>query len=295
MWAVGRAVLQVEQIGPDQFVSRYPIEPFGQTSELPAAPAEIIEKTGHLRFDPVSACNARCVFCHTNFDLSVQHLTPEDLAAVVAHPMPLLQTIAVGCAYEPLMSKHFENFPAALQRFKGQAKARIITNGSLLHRRDIGPWVDFGLEYLHLSIHSHLPKIYANTMKNIELAQVTRNVAATRDRFPGIRVLFLNVISKRNDVDIRGYCRWAFDEMGADRVVLVRCVLSEMAQNGSPSHTFAQTYFDIYGRSAALTDAEWQRVIDACSEFLGASHCSVAPGPGDTDISSLTINRPQAQ
>jgi len=138
MLAIGGAVMSREDIGRDRYVSLYPIHPFGAAQgDLPKARPEDLAETAHLRFDPISACNARCVFCHSDFSHAVKHLTLDDLGAVAAVPMPKLHTISVGCAYEPLMGKFFEAYPSVLPSFRGQARARIITNGALLHRRDI--------------------------------------------------------------------------------------------------------------------------------------------------------------
>lgn len=287
MYAIGGGVLQTEQMGTEQYVSLYPLHPFGDRSTLPPATRELLEPTAHLRFDPISACNARCVFCHTNFDLPVKHLALEDLAAVASHPMPALHTVAVGCSYEPLMGKYFERYPEALAPFRGRAKTRIITNGALLHKRDIAPWVEFGFEYLHVSMHSHISEVYEMTMRNgMSFNRVVQNIRDMRARFPSIRILFVNVVSKINNVDIGGYCRWAFDEIGVDQIVLFRATLAECPQNGAPAHQ----YLALYGAGGALNNDQWNDVVARCTPFM-ADACRSELAELGSSIATLTLNR----
>lgn len=283
MLAINNAIIQFEHMpGAGRFASLYPSLNNVDGSKLARATAADLAEVVHLRFDAVSACNARCVFCHSDFSGPVRQLALDDLRAVLDHPMPALHTVAIGCAFEPLIGKLFERYPEVLAPYRGQAQTRIITNGFLLDKRDIGPWVDFGLEYLHVSLHSHIPEVYEQTMQgSVRLDRVARNLTYVRTRFPGIRVVLINVISRANNKDVPGYCRWAFDEVGADQIVLYRAEISSAPAPGSPA---------FHSPDAALTDAEWTQVVRSCAGFSDTPMETALPALG-TMVSSITLNR----
>jgi molybdenum cofactor biosynthesis enzyme MoaA len=237
MLQIGAAVMIADEI--ESFGSVYPSLPNVDQSALPVACDHDLAPISHLRFDPVSACNARCVFCHSDFSGAIRHLAPDDLQRATSRPMPQLNVLAVGCAYEPLMGKFFERYPAVISNLRGKAKARIITNGLLLHRNDLTPWIDFGVEYVHVSVHSHIADVYEQTMRNgAKFEQLAKNLADTRAKFPDLKVRFVNVITKTNDIDIPGYCRWALDEIGVDQIDLYKAEFVESPGSGMPAYNY---------------------------------------------------------
>ena len=283
MRAINQAIIQFEEMpGAGRFASLYPSLNNVDAAALAPATAADLAEVVHLRFDAVSACNARCVFCHSDFDAPVRQLALEQLSAVLDHPMPKLNTLAIGCAFEPLIGKLFERYPEVMARYRGQAQARIVTNAYLLDKRDIGPWVDFGLEYLHVSLHSHIPEVYERTMQGaVRLPRVVSNLAEARRRFPGLRLLLINVVTKANNRDLAGYCRWGFEELGADQIVLWRAEIATQPLPGSPA---------FHSPEIALSDDEWAEVLRACAPFSDDPAYTRLPALGKT-ISSMTLSR----
>ena len=68
MLRIGNAIGIIEHISGMEFLlSVYPSLPgVGLKTCREATQAET-EPTTHLRFDPISACNVSCVFCHSDF------------------------------------------------------------------------------------------------------------------------------------------------------------------------------------------------------------------------------------
>src|SRR5688572_14102164 len=121
MRAINQAIIQFEEMpGAGRFASLYPSLNNVDAAALAPATAADLAEVVHLRFDAVSACNARCVFCHSDFDAPVRQLALEQLSAVLDHPMPKLNTLAIGCAFEPLIGKLFERYPEVMARYRGQ-------------------------------------------------------------------------------------------------------------------------------------------------------------------------------
>jgi hypothetical protein len=118
-------------------------------------------------------------------------------------------------------------------------------------------------------------------MKGVPLDRVARNLAQVRRRFPGLRLLLINVVSRVNNRDLPGYCRWAFDEVGADQIVLYRAEISSAPEPGSPA---AQS------PEAGLSDAEWAEVVRACAAFSDLPSETSLPALG-TMVSSMTLTR----
>lgn len=254
--------------GTDVVATLYPALPRVDVDSLPGATAEHFAPLTHLRFDTVNACNLSCVFCHSDFSATAKQLPLNDLRTAISYPMPKLVTISVGCAYEPLMGRYFEQYPTVLHDLRGRAHARIITNGLLLHRKDIGSWADFGLDYIHASVHSHIPDVYERTVRNAgDLRQVTRNLKDVKQKHHA-KIRIVNVISKINNVDVPGFCRWAFDELGVDMVDLYRAVFSDDPLPGYPAASYLPAAISELKRSPVLTDDEWLALLESCSAFL---------------------------
>jgi hypothetical protein len=200
---------------PDGFAltSIYPCPPRIDRSSLRDATLDDFERVRHLRFDPVSACNRRCVFCHSDFSGCVTPLTPQLFSEGISFPMSRLENLAVGRAYEPLTGKFFEEYPSLTAHLRDRSiRARIITNVLVLHKKDISPWVEFGLEYIHVSAHSHIPDVYERAMRSrTSLKQLTENLRNARLPDPSLQIQMVNVICKEKYGNL-GYYRWAFGE-----------------------------------------------------------------------------------
>jgi sulfatase maturation enzyme AslB (radical SAM superfamily) len=257
-YQVGSSILTV-----NEGIATLQTENRGATEILPFDAINLSE-IERFRFDPVSACNARCVFCFADFaNIPVRQLPMEDLE--LAMSLPTLQTsnISVGCSYEPLLGKNFEKYPALLRRYQRDWKVIIATNGLNLNKKDLTPWVDLGFDHLHVSIHSNKDHIYDRVLgtKN-GLKQVEANMRETRKRFPRLDIRVTNVISKDNSENLLDYCRWAFDELGVNRVELYRALFYDLEH----LQHHVDYWYESQGRHPRLSDAEWDDAISECKE-----------------------------
>ena len=115
----------------------------------------------------------------------------------------------------------------------------------------------------------------------VRLPRVVSNLAEARRRFPGLRLLLINVVTKANNRDLAGYCRWGFEELGADQIVLWRAEIAAQPLPGSPA---------FHSPEIALSDAEWAEVLRACAPFSDDPAHTRLPALGTT-ISSMTLSR----
>jgi molybdenum cofactor biosynthesis enzyme MoaA len=221
-------------------------------------------KVERLRIDPVSACNARCVFCFADFDnIPVRQLPMEDVALLLAEPTFKTTKVSVGCAYEPLMGKYFEKYADLFSNYHRNWECIIVTNGIMLDKKDITPWVKIGLDHLHVSVHSHLPDVYDRTLGTRGMfKRVERNLKMVRARFPDISIRLTNVVSMENAVDLGGFFRWGFEEIGVDKIEIYRAVFQELRHSAQ----YLQTWRAEHQRSPRLTDEEWAAVTAECSK-----------------------------
>src|SRR5262245_61158110 len=113
-------------------------------------PYEELDLSGvsRIRIDPVSACNARCVFCDADFpNIPVRDLPVEDVKLCLSARNMRTKFVSVGCSYEPLMGKYFEEYPKFFKYLHQDWKVLIATNGILLDQKDITPWVEVGFDH----------------------------------------------------------------------------------------------------------------------------------------------------
>jgi MoaA/NifB/PqqE/SkfB family radical SAM enzyme len=133
-------------------------------------------------------CPAKCIFCPNN---RVQGEEPRD-------PMPIelfhriideicehdsVQRISPYLMNEPLMDRQIGEKIAyirkRLDRSGGKAVIKINSNAALLDERTARILLDSGLDRISFSVHGIVPAIYEETMVNLKLDKVLRNI----DRF----------------------------------------------------------------------------------------------------------------
>lgn len=214
-YGIGKAILiaHPENNGIRE-ATLYPSLPYIDQLLLPCPSPEICLAVRHLRIDTVNSCNLSCVFCHSNFSAKVKHLDVEDFAeALLDKKFSNLKLITLGCAYEPLMGKNFEKFADSIQSLRNVIKANIVTNGLLFHKKDIAPWVEFGLQKIYVSVYSHIAEIYSRTARNGgKFEQIEMNLLDIRKNYPSLDIHIVTPICKTNDTNVTEFCDWVFEK-----------------------------------------------------------------------------------
>ncbi|NWF56268.1 MAG: radical SAM protein [Syntrophaceae bacterium] len=269
-----------EQPGDIYTATIYPALPGIDVHSLHEAESSVLHAIPHLRIDTVNACNLNCVFCHTDFSAGIKHMETDDFAFVMSPAtLPCLKMITLGCAFEPLLGKHFDEFPSIIQRQRGKITVEIVTNGTLLHKKDLVPWVELGLTKLYVSVFSHIDFVYERTGRGgARLQQIETNLLNVRKRFPNIEIVLVNPVCKANDVDLPGFCRWAFEHIGASSVDIRRAFFVDNPSPGHPAFTYKTAATEELGRSPVLTDVEWKMILQSCSKYIsGPPTCLNVP------------------
>jgi hypothetical protein len=274
----------------------YPALPNIEIESLPSGTASIISAISDLRIDTVNGCNLDCVFCHSDFSGKTRHLGSDDFAEAMSiiDSFASLSLITLGCAYEPLLGKHFEELPNQIRHLRSRVMAEIVTNGLLLHKKDITSWVEFGLRRIHVSVFSHIDTVYERTGRGGgKFLQLEKNLLELRNRFPRLEISLTNPVYKENDIDLAGFCRWAFDYIGVASIDLRRAFFVEKPSTGYPAFTYTTDATSRLGRSPALTDDEWRRTLESCSDYMSHAHQRVI-SQGEIDYDSIVL-RTQGQ
>lgn len=295
---VGKSILLAESQTDQTFAATlYPALPNVDVERLPEAPPHVLRAIPHLRVDTVNGCNLECVFCHSDFSGKVAHLKADDFAeAIGGNKFANLQLLTFGCAYEPLLGRHFEDFPQAMRaRLNQVVGSEIVTNGLLLHRKDLAPWRELGMKKLYVSVYSHIADIYEKTGRGgARFNQIELNLLEVRRRFPTLEIMLVNPICKSNDVDLPNFCRWAFDHIGVQSVDLRRAFFVENPSAGYPAYTYKAAASAELGRSPSLTDEEWRDAIESCAEFMTNADRRTLSLQGKIAYDSVILRRMRA-
>jgi molybdenum cofactor biosynthesis enzyme MoaA len=171
---------------------------------LVVAPHNIREALTHpprafdfLRIDVSQNCNLFCTYCEIgrNKDMMDAALLREFLSTKVAS----VENIYFGCAMEPTINRNLAaHILSARELADPPGRLGIQTNGTLLHRHDLGQFHAAGLNTISLSIDSIRPDTMTELRDGTDVAQVLRNVETLRREIPSLRIEFSVVVSKRN-------------------------------------------------------------------------------------------------
>lgn len=248
----------------------YPNLAFVNRNSLLNAPIDVLQQIHHLRIDTINACNLSCVFCHSDFSGKVEHLQLEDFSL---SKFPNLKMITLGCAYEPLMGKNFELFPKSISEIKGMIDVNIVTNGLLLHKKDISPWVQFGLKSLYVSVYSHIIDVYERiARKEAKFKQIEMNLLDIRQRYPSLEVNIVTPVCKSNNVEIAAFCDWVFEKIGAKSLDIRRAFFVSNPKASYPAYSYWQSVILETGSSPQLTEYEWADVLQNCKKYMSESN-----------------------
>lgn len=219
-----------------------------------------LSKVELLLFDPVPLCNVECPFCPVRKDRKYRSLNIEKFKLILDRISGSCKRIAVGCKYEPLIARNFSEFGDVLthyirNKFSQETEIYIVTNGTLLHKRSLEPYLEF-LDHIHISVASQKKDILERLEKGANFKRLERNLKDLRRKYNSFRMHAENIVTKQNCDDIRGYISWVFDEIGFDTLHVRRVTVDMMWEPLSPLARSLEA-----GTPLALDDQEWERVV----------------------------------
>lgn len=228
-----------------------------------------LSKVKVFRFDTVPLCNVVCNFCGVTKDSKYRSLNVEKLKIILERIAPSCQEIAVGCKYEPLMAKNFSEFGDVLayyikHKFAFKPVVYIVTNGMLLDKRNLNSYLKF-LSYIYISVSSHKKEVLESIEKGADFERLEKNLKELRNRYKG-HIKLEMVLGRQNMQDVMDYVQWSFQTVGADAVHIRRI---DVDINYHPSSPLSQSVRQ--GIQLALTDDEWQKIVEEVSSNIESS------------------------
>jgi hypothetical protein len=232
-----------------------------------------------IRFDPVNACNLRCVFCPHDLERPHAQLSLDLLEEVLSRVTDTCRRIVMGCAFEPTMAKNFTAYGELVKRtasrFKSAPVFNILTNAILLDRRDIAPFADI-VSWLHISCHSHLPEKYLALQPRGDFWTVEANIRRVRQDYPNLRVHLECVVTPLNLPDAIEYIRWGFGAMDVNTINLRR-VGTDLPMKANSELARSRDRHD----DQTVPDADWAVMVDRVLAHFPASISTVSVAAGD--------------
>ena len=210
-----------------------------------------------IRFDPVNRCNQSCIFCPNNLGAKPARISTQSFEQILKKITTTCNRIIFGCAFEPLMEKDIQEYAyiikSLLKKFKNKPKINLVTNGTLLNKRNIDPFVDI-CDWFHISLHSCKKDNFEFIQKSNFDALVS-NVKMLRCNYPKLKMHAEMVITKINYKETDDYISWAFNDLNFNTVNMRLVSLNGYHPNSYLAKTLQS---DI---SLAISEKEWNNLI----------------------------------
>jgi MoaA/NifB/PqqE/SkfB family radical SAM enzyme len=163
-----------------------------------------------LRLDIINKCNLRCIMCHFSDETFVKQplelMTPHEFKHVFTTISPYVQNVMLACAFEPLMSKHFEEILAILSAVTPPLHIGLVSNATLLNATVRRALLEHGATYLILSMDGCTKATLERIRRGAKFEKVVANILAFRDlkrqagaRFPYITMDFVMLNSNLHE------------------------------------------------------------------------------------------------
>jgi molybdenum cofactor biosynthesis enzyme MoaA len=199
----------------DRLLGHKPEQETPHVQTLVVGPYNIQEALSHpprsfdfLRIDVSHNCNLFCTYCEIG--RSKNMMDPALLREFLSTKVTRVEHIYFGCAMEPTINRKLaEHIRSARELVDPPGRMGMQTNGTLLHRHDLGQLREAGLNALSLSIDSIRPDTMKELRDGTDVAQVLENVEALRREIPSLRLEFSVVVSRRNYDEIEELIEFA--------------------------------------------------------------------------------------
>lgn len=151
-----------------------------------------------LKMDTNNVCNIECKYCYrfSQEEQESNFMTVEQFERVAHELFPISERVALACATEPLMSKHFIKFLDIAEKYN-IPNLTYITNGLLLTDEIIEKTIECGVKEVAISIDAATEDLYEEICKNASFAQIINNLKQIYElkrkynsKYPFIRIAY---------------------------------------------------------------------------------------------------------
>jgi len=213
-----------------------------------------------LRFDPINQCNQACIFCPNNLKEKPARINHDSLQLLLLRISKTCNRLTFGCSYEPLMEKNISDYAKIIKstindHFENKPKINLVTNGLLLHKRDISSMIEL-CDWVHISIHSCRKDHFEIIEKRSNFDLLTSNVKNLRKQYNNLRIHIEMVINKINIGDADEYVTWAYNELGVNSINMRLVSLDRYHPKSYLAETIKSNI------QLAVTLKEWKQVIN---------------------------------
>jgi MoaA/NifB/PqqE/SkfB family radical SAM enzyme len=160
--------------------------------------AEAPATFGTIRFDPNNTCNLRCVYCHNH--RSDETIDSEEFRSFLQQNVVSTVDFQFGCIMEPTLDDRLADLMLAVSQSPAKPTNMLMlqTNGTLLHRHDLGKMRAAGLTHLFVSVDAADPDTQRELRSGTSLQRVIRNVATFTSGFPEASLAFITTVTASN-------------------------------------------------------------------------------------------------
>ena len=178
---------------PPDLASRYGLQP-GERVRLQPGENDLrlhraVGNLAKIYIEPTNRCNLDCLTCmRHNWDVTMGRMSAAVFERILAgireiDPPP---TVFFGGVGEPLFHPRTPEMVAAVKA--ADARAELITNGTLLDEKKARALIEAGLDLIWVSLDGARPESYADVRLGAELPNVLANIRRLRSlRRPGHR------------------------------------------------------------------------------------------------------------
>ena len=151
-----------------------------------------------VRLDSVMTCNVQCVYCHNYRTRASFGL--DDIERFIRAKVLSAENFQIGCTMEPTMDKRLGDLFEMVSRTSAKPVKvfKLATNGTLLHKHDIGRLVRAGLNNITLSIDTFDAATLRALRGGTDVQTVIANVAMVVQNYPSVAFTFTATVSRAN-------------------------------------------------------------------------------------------------
>ncbi|MBD3343730.1 MAG: radical SAM protein [Chitinivibrionales bacterium] len=239
-----------------------------------------------IRFDPIIACNLRCLMCPFSDPEFIASKKPrfssDDIKRIGGMFFPLAYQCVVGCGAEPTVYKDYLSILRMAKQY-GVPHIGFTTNGQLLTQPKVRELFEIGIDEITLSMHGVKKQTYERFMVNASFEKFHEILAAIDESkkrpgiHPGIRINY--TVNPDNLPELADF----FEEFGRYAVDVLQ--IRPMVDLGTTAYAASDlSHFA----------GEYQSIIDSLAEECRKRNITLLanrydPSPSDNNPQSAML------